>query len=49
MNNTTEQSTQAQRPAGAGAEPTDRAAWQTPEYTVVDTALEVTAYSLSAR
>jgi coenzyme PQQ precursor peptide PqqA len=49
MNNTTEQSTQAQRPAGTSAEPTDRAAWQTPEYTVVDTALEVTAYSLSAR
>ncbi|MFJ8105832.1 pyrroloquinoline quinone precursor peptide PqqA [Streptomyces sp. NPDC096132] len=49
MNETTEQSTQAQRPAGTTAEQTDRTPWQTPGYTVVDTALEVTAYSLSAR
>lgn len=28
---------------------TDDATWQTPEYAVVDTALEVTAYSLSNR
>lgn len=49
MNETNEQSTQAQRPAGTGTEQTDRAAWQTPGYTVVDTSLEVTAYSLSAR
>ncbi|MFF8909477.1 pyrroloquinoline quinone precursor peptide PqqA [Streptomyces olivaceoviridis] len=27
----------------------DRTAWQTPGYVVVDTALEVTAYSLSVR
>ncbi|MCX4879192.1 pyrroloquinoline quinone precursor peptide PqqA [Streptomyces sp. NBC_00847] len=28
---------------------TDRATWQTPDYEIVDTALEVTAYSLSSR
>ncbi|MFI7400402.1 pyrroloquinoline quinone precursor peptide PqqA [Streptomyces sp. NPDC049541] len=28
---------------------TDGAGWQTPAYEVVDTALEVTAYSLSSR
>ncbi|MFG2556862.1 pyrroloquinoline quinone precursor peptide PqqA [Streptomyces sp. NPDC048581] len=27
----------------------DATAWQTPEYRAVDTALEVTAYSLTAR
>ncbi|MFJ9417633.1 MULTISPECIES: pyrroloquinoline quinone precursor peptide PqqA [unclassified Streptomyces] len=27
----------------------DQAAWQTPDYTVIETALEVTAYSLTAR
>ncbi|MEU1800011.1 pyrroloquinoline quinone precursor peptide PqqA [Streptomyces sp. NPDC019937] len=27
----------------------DRTAWQTPDYVVVETALEVTAYSLNAR
>jgi len=27
----------------------DETAWQTPDYVVVDTALEVTAYSLNAR
>ncbi|WP_405875139.1 MULTISPECIES: pyrroloquinoline quinone precursor peptide PqqA [unclassified Streptomyces] len=28
---------------------TDKATWQAPSYEVVDTALEVTAYSLSSR
>lgn len=28
---------------------TDRATWQAPAYEVVDTALEVTAYSLNSR
>jgi coenzyme PQQ precursor peptide PqqA len=28
---------------------TDRTTWQTPGYEAVDTALEVTAYSLSSR
>ncbi|MCI3245105.1 pyrroloquinoline quinone precursor peptide PqqA [Streptomyces spinosisporus] len=28
---------------------TDRATWQPPSYEVVDTALEVTAYSLNSR
>ncbi|UQA97635.1 pyrroloquinoline quinone precursor peptide PqqA [Streptomyces halobius] len=27
----------------------EQATWRTPDYTVVETALEVTAYSLSAR
>ncbi|MFF5189101.1 pyrroloquinoline quinone precursor peptide PqqA [Streptomyces sp. NPDC000345] len=49
MNDTTEQPAQAQRPAGTTAERTEPTTWQTPGYTVVDTALEVTAYSLSAR
>ncbi|MFF3850645.1 pyrroloquinoline quinone precursor peptide PqqA [Streptomyces sp. NPDC002328] len=40
---------QTERPAAAPAEQTDRSGWRTPGYTVVDTALEVTAYSLSAR
>jgi len=31
------------------AQETDGTAWQTPSYEVVDTALEVTAYSLSSR
>ncbi|MFJ4624140.1 pyrroloquinoline quinone precursor peptide PqqA [Streptomyces sp. NPDC088812] len=39
---------QIQHPATT-TEPADRTAWQTPGYTVVDTALEVTAYSLSVR
>ncbi|MFH8799239.1 pyrroloquinoline quinone precursor peptide PqqA [Streptomyces sp. NPDC017936] len=38
-----------EQPAGTTVEQTDRTPWQTPGYTVVDTALEVTAYSLSAR
>ncbi|SME94983.1 pyrroloquinoline quinone precursor peptide PqqA [Streptomyces sp. Amel2xC10] len=47
MNETTER---AQQPATAPtAEHTDHGTWQTPGYTVVDTALEVTAYSLAAR
>ncbi|WP_172382691.1 pyrroloquinoline quinone precursor peptide PqqA [Streptomyces sp. MNP-20] len=29
--------------------PGDRTAWQTPEYTVVETSLEVTAYRLADR
>ncbi|MFF3935564.1 pyrroloquinoline quinone precursor peptide PqqA [Streptomyces phaeofaciens] len=46
MNETTERT---QQPAATTTEQTDPGAWQTPGYTVVDTALEVTAYSLSAR
>ncbi|CAM5562091.1 pyrroloquinoline quinone precursor peptide PqqA [Streptomyces aurantiogriseus] len=45
----TESVEQTPHPAGTTAEQTDRSAWQTPGYTVVDTALEVTAYSLSTR
>ncbi|MFJ9538984.1 pyrroloquinoline quinone precursor peptide PqqA [Streptomyces sp. NPDC101225] len=46
MNDVTEQvRTVEQTPA---REP-DGATWQTPSYEVVDTALEVTAYSLSSR
>ena len=44
-----QQPPQPQQPAGTTAEGTDSAAWQTPGYTVVDTALEVTAYSLAVR
>jgi coenzyme PQQ precursor peptide PqqA len=33
----------------AQPESEEAGAWQTPDYTVVDTALEVTAYSLSSR
>lgn len=40
---------QSEQPAGTLAEQADRISWQTPGYTVVETALEVTAYSLSAR
>lgn len=40
---------QSEQPAGTIAEQADTVSWQTPGYTVVDTALEVTAYSLSAR
>ncbi|MFI7498587.1 pyrroloquinoline quinone precursor peptide PqqA [Streptomyces sp. NPDC049687] len=46
MNETTEQTG---HPAETIAQPDASSAWQTPGYTVVDTALEVTAYSLSAR
>ncbi|MER5430075.1 pyrroloquinoline quinone precursor peptide PqqA [Streptomyces sp. NPDC002588] len=46
MTETTEHTAQ---PAATTEAQTDRGAWQTPGYTVVDTALEVTAYSLSAR
>lgn len=45
----TESIEQTQQPAGTTGEQADRTAWQTPGYTVVDTALEVTAYSLNAR
>jgi coenzyme PQQ precursor peptide PqqA len=31
------------------AEPTERAGWQAPDFTVVDTAMEITAYALSAK
>ncbi|MGW2463565.1 pyrroloquinoline quinone precursor peptide PqqA [Streptomyces sp. NPDC004457] len=44
----TEAVEQAEQPART-TEETDRTAWQTPGYVVVDTALEVTAYSLSVR
>ncbi|MFJ9821193.1 pyrroloquinoline quinone precursor peptide PqqA [Streptomyces sp. NPDC101151] len=37
------------RPAGATVEEADRTAWQPPGYAIVDTALEVTAYSLTVR
>lgn len=47
MNETTERTRQTA--AAPTAEHTDHGAWQTPGYTVVDTALEVTAYSLAAR
>ncbi|GGW12490.1 hypothetical protein GCM10018980_04580 [Streptomyces capoamus] len=40
---------QVEQPARATAEETAPTAWQTPGYVVVDTALEVTAYSLSVR
>jgi coenzyme PQQ precursor peptide PqqA len=46
MNDTIEQTQQPDRPT---AEHDDGASWQTPGYTVVDTALEVTAYSLAVR
>ncbi|SOD88719.1 pyrroloquinoline quinone precursor peptide PqqA [Streptomyces sp. Ag109_G2-15] len=45
----TEATEHIEQPAGTTAEEADRTAWQTPGYTVVDTALEVTAYSLSVR
>ncbi|MEU9210759.1 pyrroloquinoline quinone precursor peptide PqqA [Streptomyces sp. NPDC048415] len=43
--------TEAQTKAveAAPSQQPDPTAWQTPEYTVVDTALEVTAYSLNSR
>ncbi|MFF8193519.1 pyrroloquinoline quinone precursor peptide PqqA [Streptomyces bobili] len=40
---------QPEQPAGTTTEQADTAPWHTPGYTVVDTALEVTAYSLSTR
>ncbi|KUO10095.1 pyrroloquinoline quinone precursor peptide PqqA [Streptomyces sp. DSM 15324] len=46
MNDTTER---AEHRPTAPAEAPDSAVWRTPGYTVVDTALEVTAYSLAAR
>ncbi|MEU1182916.1 pyrroloquinoline quinone precursor peptide PqqA [Streptomyces sp. NPDC005820] len=46
MNDTTER---AEHPAATTVEAAETVAWQTPGYTVVDTALEVTAYSLAAR
>ncbi|MET9130460.1 pyrroloquinoline quinone precursor peptide PqqA [Streptomyces antibioticus] len=47
MNETTERT---QQPTAAPtADHTGHGTWQTPGYTVVDTALEVTAYSLAAR
>ncbi|MEU9115479.1 pyrroloquinoline quinone precursor peptide PqqA [Streptomyces sp. NPDC048483] len=37
-------------PAACPAAPYgEQTAWQTPDYTVIETALEVTAYSLTAR
>ncbi|MFI6039752.1 pyrroloquinoline quinone precursor peptide PqqA [Streptomyces sp. NPDC051315] len=45
----TETTEQTERPAATTTEQTDRTPWQTPGYTVVDTALEVTAYSLATR
>ncbi|WP_133917592.1 pyrroloquinoline quinone precursor peptide PqqA [Streptomyces sp. NBC_00582] len=46
MNDTTERAEQRAATTGATA---DTSVWRTPGYTVVDTALEVTAYSLAAR
>ncbi|WP_460071517.1 pyrroloquinoline quinone precursor peptide PqqA [Streptomyces sp. YKOK-I1] len=46
MNDTTER---AEHQPATTAETPDTTAWRTPGYTVVDTALEVTAYSLAAR
>ncbi|WP_340374494.1 pyrroloquinoline quinone precursor peptide PqqA [Streptomyces sp. SS7] len=46
MNDTTER---AEHRPTTTAEASDSAVWRTPGYTVVDTALEVTAYSLAAR
>ncbi|MFF7351381.1 MULTISPECIES: pyrroloquinoline quinone precursor peptide PqqA [Streptomyces] len=40
---------QPEQPVRATEAPGDAVVWQTPDYTVVDTALEVTAYSLTAR
>ncbi|MFD8092597.1 pyrroloquinoline quinone precursor peptide PqqA [Streptomyces malaysiensis] len=47
MNDTTPRTT----PEAADRSRTDvgKTAWQTPDYVVVETALEVTAYSLNAR
>ncbi|MEV6182970.1 pyrroloquinoline quinone precursor peptide PqqA [Streptomyces sp. NPDC052016] len=45
----TETIEQTEHTTAAGAERNDTAPWQTPGYTVVDTALEVTAYSLATR
>ncbi|GGW44077.1 hypothetical protein GCM10010503_20990 [Streptomyces lucensis JCM 4490] len=44
----TEAGEHIEQPATAGEEP-DRTVWQTPGYVVVDTALEVTAYYVTAR
>ncbi|WSQ14588.1 pyrroloquinoline quinone precursor peptide PqqA [Streptomyces sp. NBC_01231] len=38
-----------EQPAATTSEQLDTTAWQTPGYTVVDCAMEVTAYSLSNR
>ncbi|MEV0639311.1 pyrroloquinoline quinone precursor peptide PqqA [Streptomyces sp. NPDC050619] len=46
MNETTEQTKPAEQNT---AQKTDTTGWQTPEFTVIDTALEVTAYSLNSR
>ncbi|MGW1750598.1 pyrroloquinoline quinone precursor peptide PqqA [Streptomyces sp. NPDC002092] len=46
MNEATEQLKPVEQIA---SQDTDGANWQTPAYEVVDTALEVTAYSLSSR
>lgn len=40
---------QPEQPVGTAGEEAAPSAWRTPGYTVVDTALEVTAYSLSVR
>ncbi|MFG2125563.1 pyrroloquinoline quinone precursor peptide PqqA [Streptomyces sp. NPDC048710] len=38
-----------EQPTGTTAEEAGRTEWQAPGYTIVDTALEVTAYSLNVR
>lgn len=45
MNETKEQT----NPVEQGSSGQSQTTWQTPEYTPVDTALEVTAYSLNSR
>jgi coenzyme PQQ precursor peptide PqqA len=45
MHETTDQT----RPAERNLPEETETAWQTPDFTVVDTALEVTAYSLNSR
>jgi coenzyme PQQ precursor peptide PqqA len=45
MNETKEQRNQAERQTSEETPTT----WQTPGFTVIDTALEVTAYSLNSR
>ncbi|MFJ8827029.1 pyrroloquinoline quinone precursor peptide PqqA [Streptomyces sp. NPDC102467] len=34
---------------GTEAQPAEQTGWQTPDFTVVDTAMEITAYALSRK
>ncbi len=49
MNETKEEKEQTEPVAHIRPHPADPSGWQAPAYEVVDTALEVTAYSLSSR